>query len=117
MVLIDDKDLTLRTQWRMARVMEVIEGKDEVICEAKLKVVSSKETSKICFRPVQNLIPQEIDIEPDSLDKDDNSEKNVSAVETGIERNDAVLRSKNKRPTRQAALDGQYLRKLLDKFC
>ena len=59
----------------------------------------------------------EIDIEPDSLDKDDNSERNVCAVETEIEWNVAVLRSKNKRPTRHAALYGQYLRQLQDKNC
>ena len=116
-MLINDKNLTPRSQWRMARVVEVIKGEDKAIRGAKLKVFSNKGTSKICFRPVQKLISQEIDIEPDSLDKDDNSEKNVYAVETNIERNDAVLRSKNKRPTRQVALDGQYLRKLKDKFC
>ena len=52
----------------------------------------------------------EINIEPDSLDKDDNSERNVCAVETEIEWNVAVLRSKNKTLTRLAPLDGQYLR-------
>ena len=62
-VLINDKDLTPRSQWRMARDTEVIERKDEVIRGAKLKVVSNKGTSKICFRPVQKLIPLEIDVD------------------------------------------------------
>ena len=38
-----------RIQWRMARVMEVIEGKDNVIRGAKLKDISNKGTSKIYF--------------------------------------------------------------------
>ena len=59
----------------------------------------------------------EINIEPDSLDKDDDSERNVCAVETEIEWNVAVLRSKNKCPTRHAGLDGRYLRQLQDKIC
>ena len=65
---------------------------------------------------MQKLIPLEIDVEPDSLNKNDNSENNECAVKTEIERNDAVLRSNNKRPTRQAALDAQYFRQLKDKF-
>ena len=98
-ISINDKDLTPRSQWTMARVVEVIEGKDKAIRGAKLKVILNKGTSKICFRPVQKLILLEIDAEPDSLDKDDCSENDVRAIETKIERNDAVLRSNNKRPS------------------
>ena len=79
------RNLTPRSQSRMARVMEVIEGKDNVIRRAKLKVISNKGTSQIYFQHVQILILMEIAIEPDSLDKDDNSERNVCAVETEIE--------------------------------
>ena len=43
------RNLIPRSQSRMARVMEVIEGKDNVIRGAKLKVISNKGTSKIYF--------------------------------------------------------------------
>ena len=63
-MLNNDKDLTPRGQWRMARVMEVIEGKEKAIRRVKLKVVLNKGTSKICFGLVQKLIPLEIFVEP-----------------------------------------------------
>ena len=47
-VLINDKDLTPRSQWRMAGVVEVIEGKNKVIRGAKLKVV---------LRSIQDMFP------------------------------------------------------------
>ena len=59
-VLIKDDELSVRTQWRMGKVLELVKGRDGQIRGAKLKVLSKTGKQTAVFRPLQRLIPFEI---------------------------------------------------------
>ena len=56
-VLIKDDELSVRTQWRMGKVLELVKGCDGQIRGAKLKVLSKTGKQTAAFRPLQRLIP------------------------------------------------------------
>ncbi|CAB4029636.1 Hypothetical predicted protein [Paramuricea clavata] len=83
-VLIKDDELSVRTQWRMGKVLELVKGRDGQIRGAKLKALSKTGKQTAVFRPLQRLIPFEINENhdctskqqpkesKDSVDKDEN---------------------------------------------
>jgi hypothetical protein len=118
-VLIKDDELSVRTQWRMGKVLELVKGRDGQIRGAKLKVLSKTGKQTAVFRPLQRLIPFEINENhdctskqqpkesKDSVNKDENV--NEAAVTVNEETN-------AKRPTRKAAVEGQNLRRLREQY-
>jgi signal peptidase I len=48
-VLIKDDELSVRTQWRIGKVLELVKGRDGQIRGAKLKVLSKTGKQTQCF--------------------------------------------------------------------
>ena len=88
-----------RSQWRLGKVEKLITGNDNKVRGAKLTVVSKGGERTFCNRPVQKLIPFEIVNEDDYCNV--NEGKRVDKTHTN-----------DKRPTRKAKIEGQYLRRL-----
>ncbi|CAB4007896.1 Hypothetical predicted protein [Paramuricea clavata] len=111
-VLIKDDELSVHTQWRMGKVLGLVKGHNGQIRGAKLKVLSKKGKQTAVFRPLQRLIPfeinenhdcmseQQLKESNDSVDKDENVNKETSA----------------KRPTRKAAVEGQNRRCIRERY-
>jgi hypothetical protein len=68
-VWIKDDELSVHTQWRMGKVLELVKGRDGQKRGAKLKVLSEKGKQTTVFRPLQRLIPFEIDENHDCTSK------------------------------------------------
>jgi hypothetical protein len=81
-VLIKDNELSVRTQWRMGKVLELVKGRDGQIREAKLKVLSKKGKQTAVFRPFQRLIPFEINENHDYTSKQQPKESKYTQPET-----------------------------------
>ena len=59
-VLIKDDEPALRTQWRMGRVLQLVKARDGQVRGARLKMLSKAGKQSCVHRPVQRLIPFEI---------------------------------------------------------
>ena len=100
-VLIKDDTHVPRSQWRLGKVEKLIVGKDNRVRGAKLTVISKGGERTTCSRPVQKLIPFEI------VEDDANHYVNEGQRVDKTHTND-------RRPTRKAKIEGQYLRRLND---
>ena len=99
-VLIKDDSYLPRYRWRLGKVEDLITGRDGNVRGAKLKVVSNTGEVTTCYRPVQKLIPFEI---AENLEKNDTTNDNEAIVSS-------------MRPQRRAAVQGQILRQLREKY-
>ena len=114
-VLIKDDELSVRTQWRMGKVLELAKGRDVQIRGAKLKVLSKTGKQTAVFRPLQRLIPFEINENHDCTSKQqpkeskDSVNKDENVNEAAVTVNEETSA---KRQTRKAAVEGQNLRRL-----
>ena len=100
-VVIKDDVPVPRSQWRLGRVTKLIKGQDGQVRGAELAVVTpNQERSVFVRRPVQKLIPLEIEqtIFTDQAD----------IVDTNIET--------RTRPIRKAVLKGETLRRIRNKY-
>ena len=101
-----------RGLWWLGKIESVIPGNDGEIRAAVVKVKSKKGCTTLLKRPVQKLFPLELfsernrqDDEPDPENDDEQlSEMNVEPVRANVSRN---------RPRRAAALDADYIRRLI----
>ena len=110
-VLIKDDIPIPRTKWKMGKVEELIIGRDGKIRGAKLKVNSDQGTSTLVHRPIQKLIPFEIQDEnvPDpSLTPNVNNEESSGGASDPMH-----VRT---RLNRRAAIEGQELRRLREQY-
>ena len=82
----------------MGKVLELVVGKDNQVRGAKLKVNSATGEPTICHRPVQKLLPFEIITKERSLNSQHENEPVIA------------------RPTRKAAIEGQTIRRLKEKY-
>ena len=102
-----------RGLWRLGKIESVIPGNDGEIRAAVVKVKSKKGRTTLLKRPVQKLFPLELfsernrqNDEPDPENDDEQlPEMNVEPVRANVSRN---------RPRRAAALDADYIRRLID---
>ena len=101
-VLIRDDNYLPRQKWRLGKIEELVIGRDGNTRGAKLKVISTTGGIHTCHRPVQKLIPFEIMEEGRSIHIDKHGE--------GV----SVL---SKRPTREAAREGEKMRRLREEYC
>ena len=116
-VLIKDDVPLPRNKWRMGKVTELITGSDGKTRGARLKVISKEGRQTIAYRPVQKIIPFEIATETAPinndakriLDAENLSSETIPKENHGQEH--TVTRKK-----RQAAISGQYERRLRDKY-
>ena len=60
---------SVRTEWRMGKVIELVKGRDDQVRGAKLKVLSKSGKQKVLFRPLQKLIPFETSENRESEDQ------------------------------------------------
>lgn len=103
-VLIRDDTPLPRQRWKMGKVEKLIIGEDGNIRGAKLIVnVPGKLSNTICHRPVQKIIPFEI------VDDEDTSQLPEEKLPDEIVRGDG-------RPSRRAAIEGQTVRRLKEKY-
>ena len=100
-VLIKDDGCIPRQKWKLGKVEKLIIGNDGNVRGAKLKVSSANKNISSCYRPVQKLIPFEISEEKDSSQDSELHEKEQTC---------------KTRPTRKAAIDGQYVRQLREQY-
>lgn len=112
-VLIKDDTPLPRNKWRMGKVMQLVTGKDGKVRGARLRVISKEGRHTTAYRPVQKLVPFEIIQEKASdrippIDADDQFSETVPKESHGIEH--------VRRIRRQAAVSGQYERRLREKY-
>ena len=93
-----------RTQWRMGRVLQLVKGRDGQVRGARLKVLSKAGKQSSVHRPVQRLIPFEIQ---------EKSVVNDEEIQPEIEVPGAVSSA---RPRRKAAVEGQALRRVREQY-
>ena len=103
-VLINDDEPAPRTQWRMERVLELVKGRDGQVRGARLKVLSKAGKQSSVHRPVQPLIPFEIQ---------EKSVANDEEIQPEIEVPGAVSSA---RPRRKAAVEGQPMRRVREQY-
>lgn len=104
-----------RQNWRLERIQRVIYGKDGKARDAELLTVSKQMKNTISYRQLQKLIPFEI-CKCKDLPYIINKKALVdSRTDNKCKRHDKPY-SDNSRPRRQAAIDGQYLRKLRQRY-
>ncbi|CAB4000781.1 PREDICTED: uncharacterized protein LOC100197852 [Paramuricea clavata] len=118
-VLIKDNEISVRTQWRMGKVLELVKGRDGQIRGAKLKVLSKKGKQTAVFRPLQRLIPFEINENHDCMSEQQQKESNDSVdKDENVNEPAATVNEETsaKRPTRKAAVEGQNLRRLREQY-
>ena len=60
-VVILKEDGTAKCLWKLAKVTEVLEGRDGQVRSAKIQVLSKEKVINL-RRPVQHLIPLEVDV-------------------------------------------------------
>ena len=73
-VLIKEDEPSVRTEWRMGKVIELVKGRDDQVRGAKLKFLSKTGKQKVLFRPLQKLIPFEISENRESEDQGESEE-------------------------------------------
>ena len=116
-VLIKDDEPAPRTQWRMGRVLQLVKGRDGKVRGAKLKVLSKAWKPSSVHRPVQRLIPFEIQEKSVVNDENEvNTEEdsvNEEEILPEIEVQDAVSSA---RPRRKAAVEGQAMRRVREQY-
>ena len=105
-VLIKDDEPAPRTQWRMGKVLQLVKGRDGEVRGARLRVLSKagKQSSVRIHRPVQRLIPFEIQ---------EKSVVNDEEIQPEIEVPGAVS---SVRPRRKAAVERQAMRRVREQY-
>ena len=101
-VLIKDDRPLPRYRWKIGRVVELVEGRDSHVRGAKLRTISDAGDSSSCYRPIQKLIPFEINEDCDES-YDDN-------IENEIGDNARNVANTEKRTPRKAAIEGTLRR-------
>ena len=107
-VLINGEENVPRTQWRIGKINKLVIGKDAQVRGAELVVISKTGEKTVCQRPMQKLIPFEINTDRRELSNNKPVNDSKGADETHI--------LNSKRPTRKAKEEGQYLRELQDRY-
>ena len=97
-VIVMDEGKLPRGRWRLGHVMKLIEGADKVMRGATVDVIGSGKRRIQMNRPVQKLIPLEVNLLVQS-----NSDKNE-------------LRPLRNLPRRAAAIDADWRRQVLDQL-
>ena len=103
-VLINDDEPAPRTQWRMGRVLQLVKGRDGQVRGARLKVLSKAGKQLSVHRPVQRLIPFEIQ---------EKSVVNDEEIQPEIEVPGAVSSA---RLRRTAAVEGQAMPRVREQY-
>ena len=97
-----------RTQWCIGKASKLVIGKDAQVRGAELVVISKTGEKTVRQRPMQKLIPFEINVDRRELSNNKPVNDSKGADETHI--------LNSKRPTRKAKEEGQYLRELQDRY-
>ena len=108
-VLIYDDKRIPRNQWRLGKVEELIISKDGNIRGAKLVVVSKSRSRSICYCPIKKFILRLFTNQKNRQIKR-KMEVNEDKVEADKGHNSDI------KSTRKAAIEGQYNRRLRDKY-
>ena len=98
------EDSLPRNRWRMGRIEKLVIGRDGYCRGARISTSSSAGKQTTCSRPLQKLVP---------FTKHYESNENCTQSESACCSDTNNLRVKNKR---KAALEGQELRRLREKF-
>ena len=107
-VLVKGEEKVPRTQWSIGKINKLVIGKDAQVRGAELVVISKTGEKTVCQRPMQKLIPFEINTDRRELSNNKPVNDSKGADETHI--------LNSKRPTRKAKEEGQYLRELQDRY-
>ena len=103
-VLMKDDEPAPRTQWRIGRVLQLVKGRDGQVRGARLKVLSKAGKQSSVHRPVQRLIPFEIQ---------ENSVVNYQEIQPEIEGPGTVSSAQ---PRRKAAVEGQAMHRVCKQY-
>jgi len=52
-------DLTYQSWWKLAKVIDLVEGQDGLVRAVKIQILSEDKVTTLC-RPIQQLIPLEV---------------------------------------------------------
>ena len=107
--MILDDNLQPRNSWKKGIIDEVIYGKDNQARGVKLITISKTGLRPPCYRPIQKIIPFEI------VNKCEKAVSTESKSEDSSERNE-LEQDPTKRSTRKAAIEGEQLRRLREKY-
>ena len=122
-VIIREDTPTPRTQWRMAKVLETVIGADGKQRGAKLLTLSASGKNSIIHRPFQKIVPFEIsdeqnertvepEPEPEPESKHVTNPNLTYKHETRLKHDTHI----GTRSHRKTAIEGQYLRRLRQKY-
>ena len=103
-LLLNEK--TRRAFWKLARVVEILAGKDGVVRVAKIRVLSNDNRVTILRRSVKHLIPLEVTCDDNTIAND---EDQVEKKQTAQESEEEQITTKSKRT---AAVTGELVRRL-----
>ena len=106
-LLLNEK--TRRAFWRLARVEEILAGKDGVVRVAKIRVLSNDNRVTILRRSVKHLIPLEVPSDDDVQTTIANNEDQVERKQTAKESEEQQETTRSKRT---AAIMGELVRRL-----
>ena len=113
--LIKEDSSLVRMQWKRGKVLELVAGNDGMIRGAKLKVLLKSGQQFNVYRPVQRLIPFEIQ---ENCEEDLRSNEDSVAKEELNEHSVVAEKEVNsRRPRRKAAIEAQDIRRLREIFC
>lgn len=119
-VVVKDDGPLPRSKWPLDRVNDLISGKDGFIRGAKISVITRNGLTSEITRPIQKLIPLEItneESQPQETNVVDENQQQSAKPEAVHEVEDFEEEVPQlTRPTRRAAVAGQYMRKLREKY-
>ena len=108
-VLLHDES-TKRSFWKLAVMNELIQGSDNKVRAAVIKVGSDKSPAKLLKRSIQHLIPIEVDREDD----EETATGDISTDDCGEDQSILITEDTTEfiRPRRRAAVDGEVLHRV-----
>ncbi len=118
-VLIKEDEPSVRTEWRMGKVIQLVKGRDNQVRGAKLKVLSKSGKQMAVFRPLQKLIPFEITENRESEDQEESKDSEVNGAGDENEKEQVDMTNNEnivRRPRRKAAIEGQNNRRLRERY-
>ena len=109
-LLLDDG--TKRSFWKLAVVSELIQGNDDKVRAAVIKVGSDKSPAKLLKRSIQHLIPIEVDrVDDEEIATEDISTNDRVEDPSQLITRDTEIVADSVRPRLRAAIDGEVLRR------
>ena len=108
-IVILKDDNVRRVFWKLAKVIELLKGKDDIVRAALINVATDNGPPKILRRSIKQLIPIEVTSNDEGDEPTELSDNNVMNVDSSVNTADQLTHST--RPRRAAAILGEAARR------